>query len=76
MAGDLILHVIHISGRRMIECGVNGLSRGMTNEGVMKETSMLHYLPMYSSAIERSNGLLSLITTWWLNEEKLLSSIT
>ena len=35
IAGDLILHVIHISGKRMMECGVDGLSRGMTNEGVM-----------------------------------------
>ena len=33
MAYDLIFYVIHISVRRVIECGVDGLSRGMNNEG-------------------------------------------
>ena len=72
MAGLLILHVIHISGRKMIECGVDGLSRGMTNKGVMQGIPMLHYLPMHMLAIERSDGLLPWIRTWWLNEEKLI----
>ena len=71
MAGDLILHVIHISGRRMIECGVDGLSRGMTNEGVMQGTPMLHYLQMHKTVLERSDGLLPWIKTWWLKEEEL-----
>ena len=41
MADDLILHVIHISGRIMIECGVDGLSRRMANKGVMKGALMI-----------------------------------
>ena len=53
----------------MIECGVDGLSRGVTNEGVMKGTPMIHYLPMHRSRIERSDGLLSWIKTWWLKDE-------
>ena len=59
MASDLILYVIHISGRRMIECGMDGLSRGMTDEGVMKGAPMIYFLMMYRSAIEHSDGLLS-----------------
>ena len=35
MQGNMILHLIHISGTRMIACGIDGLSRGITNEGVM-----------------------------------------
>ena len=72
IAGDLILRVIHISGRRMIECRVNGLSRGMTNKVVIQGTPMLHYLPIRRSAIERSDGLLPWIKNWWLNEENVI----
>lgn len=71
MSGDLILHAIHISERRMIECGVDGLSRGMANEGVMKGDPMVYFLPVHIYAIDRSDGMLSLIKTWWLRCEKL-----
>jgi hypothetical protein len=38
MARDLILHVIHVSGRRMIAQGTDGLSCADHSEGVMKGT--------------------------------------
>lgn len=37
MEGDLILHVIHISGVRMIHCGIDGLSRSDYNEESLQE---------------------------------------
>ena len=58
MTGDLILHIIRISRKRMIECGVDRLSRGITNEGVMKEISIMSFLSMHRSAMDRSDGLL------------------
>ena len=64
MVCDLILHVIHISGRRMIEYRVDGISRGMTNKGFMNGTPMIHYLPMHRSTVKLSDGLLSWIKTW------------
>ena len=71
MAGDLKLHVIHISRKKMIECGVDGLSREMTNEGFIQGTPMLNFLPMHKSTVERSEGLLSWIASWWLKDERL-----
>ena len=35
MTGDMIIHLIDISGKRMIASGIDGLSRGFCNEAVM-----------------------------------------
>jgi hypothetical protein len=35
MAGDLVLHIIHVAGTRMIAEGTYGASRGDLNQGVM-----------------------------------------
>ena len=43
MTGDFILHVIHISGDRMIDCGVDTLSRGCPTEGVMRGDPILSF---------------------------------
>jgi hypothetical protein len=32
---SITLHVVHVSGKRMIAVGVDGISRGLLNEGVM-----------------------------------------
>ena len=32
MASNIILHMIHISGKRMINCKIDGFSRGITME--------------------------------------------
>ena len=57
MKGGLILHVNHISGKRIPECGVDTLSRGNTTEGVMTGKQLMCYLPLYLSALDRSQGL-------------------
>ena len=71
MAGDMILHVNHISGKRMITSGIDGLSRGVTNEGVMKGIQIRDYLPMYLSVVDRSSKLIPWIRPWWLQDEVL-----
>ena len=43
MTTDLILHVVHVSGRRMIQQGTDGLSRADHSSGVMKgDASAVH----------------------------------
>jgi len=65
MVGDLILHVIHVSGKRMIAQGTEGGSRGDLNQGVIIGESMLKYVPLHLSAAERRSEVLSWIRNLW-----------
>ena len=56
--GNIILHMIHMYVKRMINCGIDGMSRGITNEGVMKGVPISRYIPFDKGAAERSQGLL------------------
>ena len=49
---------------RMIEQGTDGLSRGDLLEGVMKGQSMLDFIPLNESAIERHFPLKTRIESW------------
>ena len=64
----LRLHIIHVSGKRMINQGTDGVSRGNMMEGVLTGRKMLTYIPIHLSAIERSNKLLTWVRTWCGNE--------
>jgi hypothetical protein len=59
------LHVIHIAGTRMIRQGADGLSRGDMLSGVMGGKSMLSFVPLHLSALERSPQLKSWVESWW-----------
>jgi hypothetical protein len=50
---NFVLHVIHIAGTRMIEFGVDGLSRGETHLGALN-FSFGDALPLHLSPLERS----------------------
>ena len=52
------IHLIHVAGSRMIEQGTDGISRGNLMEGVMTGKSMLSFVPIHLTAIERSKSLL------------------
>jgi len=71
---QLILHVIHVAGTRMIECGVDGLSRGDTKEGIMGGTNILHFIPLSLTSVERSPTLLTWINTWFGKPLELLET--
>ena len=58
------LHIIHVSGSRMIEQGTDGLSRGNLFEGVMTGQDMMSYIPIHLSAHERETNLLPWIRKW------------
>jgi hypothetical protein len=64
--GGFVLHVIHISGKRMKASGVNGLSRGDMTEGMMAGCDPLSFIPFDRGADERSGGQVSSwVRSWW-----------
>ena len=52
-----LFHVIHVSGKRMIAQGTDGTSRGDIGEGVMRGQSMLSFVPLHLSALDRCPDL-------------------
>ena len=71
MAGDIIIHFIHISGKRMITSGIDGLPRGVCNEGVMRGVPMLNFLPLHLSVDERSLEVIPWIRSLWDSDVNL-----
>ena len=68
--GGFLLHVIHISGKRMKASGVDGLSHSDLMEGMMGGQDPLSFIPFDLGADERSNGLVSQwVCSWWTTEE-------
>lgn len=55
---NFFLHIIHVSGKRMIAQGTDGLSRADKSTGVMAGKRMLDYIPLHLNAAERSPSLL------------------
>ncbi len=53
------LYVVHVAGTRMIAQGTNGLSCRIILEGVMSGKSMLRFVPLAQSAMERQPNLVS-----------------
>ena len=72
MTGDFILHLIHISGDRMIDCGVDTLSRRCLTEEVMRVDPILSFLPLHLSTEEKSEGVVLWLRSFWASEEALL----
>jgi hypothetical protein len=65
MEAQLILHVIHVAGTRMIEEGADGGSRGDLTQGVMAGKAILDYVPLNLSALTRSDKVEPWIRSWW-----------
>ena len=65
MRGELILHIIQIAGTRMIEEGIDGLSR-RNNLGMMiRGINPLQFVPLDQGAVAISAKLESWFRTWW-----------
>ena len=60
----LRIHLIHVSGTRMIAQGNDGISRGNLLEGVMAGKDMLSFIPINASAFDRSKSLLDWFKSW------------
>ena len=65
MRGELSLHVIHISGTRMIEEGIDGLSIGNNLGGIVRGLNPLQFVLLYQGAVVRLSRLESWIRTSW-----------
>jgi hypothetical protein len=63
MDHDLILQAIHISGKRMIAQGTDGLSRANHSQGVMRGKPIQDFVPLHLSPLEQEAGL-KLWLTW------------
>jgi len=57
MRTEMMLHLIHVSGKRMIDSGVDGISRGDHTSGVMDGEDLVSFVPLHLSAFDRSPGL-------------------
>ena len=65
MNGEFTLHVYHVAGTRMIASGIDGLSRGDKSEGIAKGDSIINFIPIHQSPLERSKGLSDWVKSWW-----------
>jgi hypothetical protein len=50
---DLILHVVHVAGKRMIDQGADALSRADYNVGVMRGIDIRRFVPLHLDALAR-----------------------
>jgi hypothetical protein len=75
MDASLILHVIHVSGTRMIAEGGDGGSRGDLTQGVMAGRPILDYIPLHLSALEREPNLEAWVRSWWNEDQGPLTTL-
>ena len=64
MEFGMTIHVIHISGKRMIAQGTDRCLRGSLMEGVMAGEDMLKFVNLSRSAVKCSSGLLRWVHFW------------
>jgi hypothetical protein len=64
MHGQIILHVVHVAGSRMVVQGTDGLSRSDFSSGVMSGQHMLQFVPLHLTALDRSAAVLPWIRSW------------
>jgi hypothetical protein len=64
--GGFVLHVIHISGKRMKASGMDSLSRGNLTKGMMAGRDPLSFVPFNKGADKRPGGhVLTWVHSWW-----------
>lgn len=67
------VRVLHITGTRMIEQGMDGLSRGSVFEGLIgSKQDFLNYLPLDKSIFERSIGIKDWVYKWLPSETVII----
>jgi len=63
---EVVIHFVHVAGKRMISQGTDGLSRGLCAEGAMGGKDFLSYVPLHLSALEREpEGLREWVESWF-----------
>lgn len=56
--------VSHVAGKRMIQQGTDGVSRGQLKEGVCTGAPMLSFIPLHLGALERHPPLKTWLKSW------------
>jgi hypothetical protein len=64
IAGNFILRVVHIAGTRMIELGIDALSRGELHVGALVKATAPEIIPLHLHPLERSMDLLPWLSSW------------
>jgi hypothetical protein len=64
MAHGMTIHIIHVSGKRMIAQGTDGCSQGLLMEGVMTGCNMLSFVDLSRTAIDHHPPLLEWVQSW------------
>jgi hypothetical protein len=57
MKYNIILHVVHVAGKRMIDQGTDGLSRADHSTRAVTGRDIRHWVPLNKGALERSPSL-------------------
>ena len=69
--GGFILHLLHISGKRVKVTGVDGLSRGDHTKGMMAGEDPMSFLPFHLGADIRSQGRVGKwVRSWWRTSDQ------
>ncbi len=63
----LSLHVLHVTGKRMISQGTDGLSCGSMATGVMAGLPLLSFVPLHLSAMDHEGPNLKEWTLSWFS---------
>jgi hypothetical protein len=66
MSGDVVLHLVHVAGKRMIKQGTDGLSRGVPATQLASQDGMLSHIPLHLSVLERQPHPISEWVESWL----------
>jgi len=64
IAGNFILRLVHIAGTRMIDIGIDGLSRGELQAGDLAKAATAHIIPLHLHPLERSPELAPWLSSW------------
>ncbi len=64
MTYGMTIHVVHISGKRMVAQGTDGCSRSSLMEGVMAGADMLTFVDLSQGGIECHPPLLDWVRSW------------
>jgi hypothetical protein len=76
MRGDLILHMTHVAGTRVVEEGADGESRGDLSTGAMAGTPVVDYVPLHRDAVSLEPGVKQWLEKSWDTNRGELSFLT
>jgi hypothetical protein len=66
MHQEPMIHFVHVSGRRMMAQGTDGLSRGVSPQGALRGTSLLEFVPLHQDPVERQGiDLKAWVESWF-----------